>query len=1096
MKKPGSGLTTARGGAGKAGGTGTAGSQHRPCKACRKPCPPSATVRFLAGFCREHPLEEKIFIVPSFIVGRQIGEALAREAGSWVNLRFVTLASLAQQTAALELSRRELRLVSGSGLLVFVDTLFRELKEAARLEYFVRLDPAPGVARALLRAIGSLRMEGLASTDLDSAAFSVASKGRDMITLLGQYERRLEAAGGVDLPGLYAIASKMPAGSAVASREGASPDGGPAWFLCPEDVALSRAENGFLGKAAGGRLIFAPRDPVVGLERPRLFRAPDETCVPPPSPVSSDSGRLPWLFKPEAAPKPCGDGSIELFRAIGPMNECREVLRRILGGGLPFDHVEIICPARPAYTTSLHHLSLRTGVPVTFSDGLPLAFTAPGRVFAGLVDWIENGFPAAGLCRLVESQDLRLPFGGPDEEVPPQAVSRHFQKAMIGWGRQRTIDRLEGLGSSLEAKLREVGAGGEDDLPDEERRELQRAADEVNRLTGAVRAFLAFIPDTSSPGPVVFRELCQGLSMALETCSVLRPDAEDRDGQALRLITGELRVLAGEPWEGAPPADDRKPAPVDLEASLDRLRTAVSQLSVGASAPRPGHIHVSGFSSGGYSGRPMTFVVGLDDANFPGHGLQDPVLLDSERRNLSPLLPTTADSLRENLYSMAARLASLRGRVTFSFPAYDILEERAAFPSTLVLQVHRLLCGDARRDYASLEDALATAAKNAGRPDPAGFLPDAPAGAVDETDWWLGRLAGEGRRVGGLAAVRKNFPGLADGMRAEEARSGERLSEYEGVVRLDGERFDPLVNHGLELSASRLESLVKCPFGYFLRYVLRIEPPEELELDRSLWLDPKERGRLIHEILCEFMTEVTKRGERPDLGRHGSLMDDVARVAIESWKRDVPPPSEGIFEKERQDIFAALALFLKVESGRPADVRSLVFEKRFAGIPVEVGGGRSFLLKGFIDRIDQTGPGTFRILDYKTGSPKPFEDLVAFGKGRVIQHALYAVAAEKFLVAEGLAREARVTESGYSFPTRRGEGGEVIVREFDRQAFRDLLGDILGLISKGFFVSALKDECGRCDFSPVCGGVPAETKRKIEANPEIFEALERLKAYD
>jgi len=114
----------------------------------------------------------------------------------------------------------------------------------------------------------------------------------------------------------------------------------------------------------------------------------------------------------------------------------------------------------------------------------------------------------------------------------------------------------------------------------------------------------------------------------------------------------------------------------------------------------------------------------------------------------------------------------------------------------------------------------------------------------------------------------------------------------------------------------------------------------------------------------------------------------------------------------------------------------------------------------------------------------------------VIQHALYAVAAEKFLVAEGLAREARVTESGYSFPTRRGEGGEVIVREFDRQAFRDLLGDILGLISKGFFVSALKDECGRCDFSPVCGGVPAETKRKIEANPEIFEALERLKAYD
>jgi len=1063
----------------------------------------NAMIRFLAGFCREHPLDEKIFIVPSFIAGRQIGEALARNAGSWVNLRFVTLPSLAQQMAALELSRRELRLVSGSELLVFVDTLFRELKEDGRLEYFFRLDPAPGVARALLRAIGSLRMEGLASTDLDPAAFLIASKGRDMIMLLGQYECGLEAAGGVDLPDLYAIALRVgghdgraaPAGPVVDSREGASREDSPSWFLCPGDTALSRAENEFLEAAACGRIVVVPCDPVIGLERPRLFRTSDDASGPPPSPASSDTGRLSWLFKPEAAPKPCGDGSIELFRAVGPMNECREVLRRILGGGFPFDHAEVICPPRPAYTTALHHLALRAGVPVTFSDGLPLAFTAPGRVFAGLVDWIENGYPAAGLCRLVESQDMRLPFKGPDEDVPPQTVSRHLQKAMIGWGRERTIGRLEDLSTSLEAEFHVVRASDEDCLSDEKRRGLERTAVELDRLTGAVRALLAFIPDVPPPGPVMFSELCQGLATALEACSVIRPDAEGRDGQALRLITGELRALAGEPWR-VPSADGRKPAPVDLEASLDRLRTAVSSLSVGASAPRPGHIHVSGFSSGGSSGRPMTFIVGLDDANFPGHGLQDPVLLDAEREKISPLLPTTADSLRENLYSMAALLASLRGRVTFSFPAYDILEERAAFPSSLVLQVHRLLCGDARRDYASLDDALATAAKNAGRPDPAGFLPDAPEGAVDETDWWLGRLAGEGRRIGGLAAVRKNFPGLGDGMKAEEARAGERLSEYEGVVRVDGERFDPLVNHGLELSASRLESLVKCPFGYFLRYVLRIEPPEELELDRSRWLNPKDRGSLIHQILCKFMTGVAEKGERPDAGRHGSLMDDVARAIMASWKRDVPPPSEGIFEKERQDILAALAIFLKVESCRPANVRPFVFEKRFAGIPVEVEGGRSFRLKGFIDRIDRTGPGTFRILDYKTGSPKPFEDLVAFGKGRMIQHALYAVAAEKLLVAEGLAREARVTESGYSFPTRRGEGGEVIVSEFDREVFRDLLGDILALISKGFFVSALKDECGYCDFSPVCGGVPAETKRKIEANPAIFEALERLKAYD
>ena len=58
-------------------------SKASPKPVARATGPPNAAIRFLAGFCREHPLDEKIFIVPSFIVGRQIGEALARAAGSW-----------------------------------------------------------------------------------------------------------------------------------------------------------------------------------------------------------------------------------------------------------------------------------------------------------------------------------------------------------------------------------------------------------------------------------------------------------------------------------------------------------------------------------------------------------------------------------------------------------------------------------------------------------------------------------------------------------------------------------------------------------------------------------------------------------------------------------------------------------------------------------------------------------------------------------------------------------------------------------------------------------------------------------------------------
>ena len=64
------------------------------------------------------------------------------------------------------------------------------------------------------------------------------------------------------------------------------------------------------------------------------------------------------------------------------------------------------------------------------------------------------------------------------------------------------------------------------------------------------------------------------------------------------------------------------------------------------------------------------------------------------------------------------------------------------------------------------------------------------------------------------------------------------------------------------MSATRLELLAKCPFGYFLRHVLKVQPPEEVAFDRSRWLDPLQRGSLVHEILCDFMTEVAERGRR------------------------------------------------------------------------------------------------------------------------------------------------------------------------------------------------------------------------------------------
>jgi ATP-dependent helicase/nuclease subunit B len=639
MKKPGPGLATAPGGAGKAGRTGTV-----------KPRPPNAMVRFLAGFCREHPLDEKIFIVPSFIVGRQIGEALARQVGSWVNLRFVTPWTLAGEVLERRAESDAGKPMTSSAELALTDRLFRDLHAGGKLEYFGRAGVSLGLSNALYRAIRDLRLAGLTSADVRPERFLVERKGRELALLVGRYERALEEDGLLDSAAFLAAAVRAAERTSFA----------PALTLCPMDARLSRLERDLVRAAAGNRLVLIPGDPVFGLERPR------HSWPASPPGEAAEAKRLSWLFAPREALDPGEDNRIEIFRALGPANECREVLRRLYSESVPFDHVEVLVPPGGGHATIFHLLSARTRLPVTFGEGVPVSFTSPGRLFFGLLDWLENDFSSAHLCRLLENGDLVLPAGRSGIPLAARTACRYLRSAMIGWGRERYRGRLEALREARKADLglRENGSGGEEGGVDEPRRAaLSTAIAEIDALAAAIGRLLTTFPDEAAPGAYNVEALCEALSGLIGD-----PQGADTeiDRKARDVLLDRLTVVRQE---------SRFP-PLPIKEALDLIRSAGASLRVGASPPLPGHLHVTGFSTGGHSGRPTTFVVGLDEATFPGRGLQDPVLLDEERAALSDDLPTAADALRANLYGLAATLASVRGRVVFSYPSFNVVEGR------------------------------------------------------------------------------------------------------------------------------------------------------------------------------------------------------------------------------------------------------------------------------------------------------------------------------------------------------------------------------------------------------------------------------------
>ena len=86
------------------------------------------------------------------------------------------------------------------------------------------------------------------------------------------------------------------------------------------------------------------------------------------------------------------------------------------------------------------------------------------------------------------------------------------------------------------------------------------------------------------------------------------------------------------------------------------------------SGPRPGCLHVANVQSGGHSGRVTHRDHRSGRQSLPGAGLQDPVLLDSERRQLSPQLADGGSPTWSKDWTTFTRLlARLRGKLTLSF---------------------------------------------------------------------------------------------------------------------------------------------------------------------------------------------------------------------------------------------------------------------------------------------------------------------------------------------------------------------------------------------------------------------------------------------
>ena len=433
---------------------------------------------------------------------------------------------------------------------------------------------------------------------------------------------------------------------------------------------------------------------------------------------------------------------------------------------------------------------------------------------------------------------------------------------------------------------------------------------------------------------------------------------------------------------------------------------------------------------------PLVIVVGLVEKSFPRLIREDPLLLDDERRQISPNLPLKRRGHAEERLLFSLTAASARERLVFSFPRIDTGSARPRLMSCLL------------RPF-----------KLEAKPIPLGkFAHDAD--ALDAREFDLALLKTKRLPVALLAEM---SPHLAHGLAAERARWGEtKLTPHDGLSPSAGVTLEELV-----VAPTQLETFAFCPFKYFCKQTLGLERWEEPE---HIWsADPGEIGSAIHDILEAFYKQASLPLQPRERETYRQQLRDLARQRLDEFERDGVTGLPVVWSLRRAALLRDLLKFLDLEIARADDLVPREFEKAFGPTTV-----LKLTVRGRIDRVDVAGKRA-RILDYKTGKPWHKKD-DAFDGGEALQLPLYALAAER---AFGLT----VVSSEYAYLS----AGKYV--RFSGDALRNRAGDLAQILET--FAAMLRagefpqytghKKCGWCDYRPICGNAIEQlAERKIE----------------
>lgn len=1037
--------------------------------------------RALAWLSERSPSEPLIVIGPSVMAGADLLRAhltAHRDGpGAFVGWQSLTLAGLAGQIAGPALAEAGRTLVSGLARQALCARVIHRAEQEGTLAELTPLARRPGFPRALARTLDELAM---AAIDVGRLGAEAPALG----TLTRAYAAELDERGLADRAWLYALAAQVLGG-----------DGDPPLLptrvpLLLYDVAVeSRREAvlvAALAKRATTRLGIVPasderarrhHEEALGVSAVALENDPLGKAEPSPASLVRLQHQL---FEAEAEAAPLDD-SVTFLSTPGESREAVEMARIALSEaerGVPFDAMAVLLRSPEHYVDPLLEAFDRAAIPLCFERGTKRPDPA-GRALLALLACADEGLSASRFAEY-------LSLGTAPATIPtPRRWERLLVDAAVIGGRARWSRRLDGLERALEIEREEL----DDDDPREPR---------LGDRLGALRELRRFAMPLIERLDALPREATWG--QWLDQLDALVVHAI-RQPARLRELIAELAPMG-------------PVGPVALDDVQLVIGRQLAELVVPSEGGRAGKVLVASAEEARGMCFDLVFVPGLAEKIFPRKVTEDPLALDALRARLSPDLMVNGDRVAAERRALRLAVGAARRRVVLSYPRIDVERSRPRVPSFYGLEVLRAAEGVLPGFDELARRAERGAAERMGWP-----APRDPGQAIDSSEYDLAVLerllrkpAAESR--GAARYLLGANPHLARALRFRARQWKNAWTRADGMLRVDEETQKRLSAHRLAervYSPTALELFARCPYRFFLSAIQRLAPRETVAALEEL--DPRQRGRLIHEIQMRLMRGLKAEGALPVSENNlphalARLDEEVAEVASQH-REQLAPAIERVWEDGVEEIRRDLREWLMrsaEEQGSPTAWRPRSFELAFGlparsetvrsatdpdsvDEPVQVAGVR---LRGSIDLVEERrAPGTsgepvtqIRATDHKTGRA-PEGDVVVIGGGKRLQPLLYALA------LEALEPSAQVVEGRLYHCTSAGGYAERVVPLDERG--RDRIRRVLQMVDRAIdlpFLPAHPEPggCEHCDYLSVCG--PREEHRsRRKPRPKGLQAM-------